>query len=177
MTIKDAIKAMAGNDGDELYSLVGVVTEIDEQSMTCTVDPVNGSATIYDVRFKCEMSEGVGFELLPKLNSKVVVTFLSANSAYVALYSEVTRFKVEIGSTVFEIEAGGLKLNNDQVAFNDSLNDLFATISNLIKVLKSFKVITPSGPSTAVSPDSLSALLLRDQELEQVKTKFKSLLP
>ncbi len=82
--IKEAIKAMM-KDQEELYSILGTVISVN--GAFCDVSPVDGSADILDVRLQVEQSKGVLIK--PKLDSKVIVSFLSKNEAIVSMFSTI----------------------------------------------------------------------------------------
>lgn len=171
--IKEAIRTLA-TTGDELYSVVGLVSSIDETAGICTVTPLNGDAPIDEVRMRA--NDNPGWMIVPVDGTEVVVTFIGQSLGYLALVSVVEKLVLEIDGMTFELNEKGLKLINDSTSFKDQLNGLIGVVEGILKALETFKVITPSGPSTAVTPDSLEALLVQKNSLSQVKTNFQKLL-
>jgi hypothetical protein len=124
MTIEEAIRALAGNN-DEIYSVVGKVTAVDKSKLTCTVEPIDGGAEIYGVRFAATLSDTNTFAPIPKQGSDVVVTFLNKNAAFVSLFGEVDKYIIKNG--------------------NESLKDI---LNQLCIDIQALTVSTALGPSS-----------------------------
>src|SRR3972149_10340426 len=97
MTINDTFRALIANEikKREIYSKVGVVSEIDESARTCTVTPVDGTAKMYDVRLQSNISGSVGLVQIPQNGSNVVISYFSKNTAYVSLYTEIAKILID----------------------------------------------------------------------------------
>lgn len=83
-------------DNEEVYSVVGIVTEIDETKRVCTVQPVDDSAELFDVRLQTSVGGEIGLVLFPKIESEVTVTFLSKELAYIAQTTEIEKIILKI---------------------------------------------------------------------------------
>lgn len=88
MTIQEAIRKLA-DKGDEVYSKVCKVTSVDTTKRTCDVEPLDGSAAIFDVRLQASQSATEGFLMVPASGSFVVVNFLNKNVAVIGLCTEL----------------------------------------------------------------------------------------
>ena len=84
---------------------------------------MNDSAPINNVQLKAGSGNGVLYT--PKVDSVVMVSFLSPNKAFVSLFSEIETYS----------------LKNDQQSFIKLIEELSVAIQNLT-------VITPDGEST-----------------------------
>lgn len=173
MGIKEAVRALA-KTGEEVYSVLGKVVSVD--GYTCEVEPLDGSATIQDVRFKADVDQEDGLAQEPKVDSVVVVTFLGKNTGYVGLGSELKKVTLVVDETTFRVDGNGMHLSNGQTVFKDQVNDLITVLDKVIEALKAFKVMTPSGPSTNVMPDSLAAVVAQELALTKVKEGFEKIL-
>ena len=112
-----------GND-----SLVCKVISVDLPTNTCYCEPINGDSEIQNVKLTTNTTgAGVGFLLIPKINSLVVVTFLDNSSAYVSMVAEVDEVNVNgktLGGLVKVIDLT-TKLNN----LENKVNALITGIS------------------------------------------------
>ena len=117
-----------GND-----SLVCKVISVDLPTNTCYCEPINGDSEIQNVKLTTNITgAGVGFLLIPKINSLVVVTFLDNSSAYVSMVAEVDEVNVNgktLGGLVKVIDLT-TKLNN----LENKVNALITGISGWVPV-------------------------------------------
>jgi hypothetical protein len=98
--------------GEELYSVVGKVSEIDEAARTCTVTPIEG-APIFDVRLQAWIDNEKGFVHIPSDGSEVIVTFINKDTGFVASMSEVAKivFILEDGERMeFQVDKSKISL-------------------------------------------------------------------
>ena len=132
LDIRALIQKLAKTD-DEIYSMVCTVKEVNGEF--CTVTPVNGDAEI----FKVKLVAGNGKTPLliePVVDSVVVVTFLSKNTAFVSLYSEIETIQIR-GD-----QYGGLIKIEELVKKINTLED---NLNNVLNSLKGITVTIPSG--------------------------------
>lgn len=112
-----------GND-----SLVCKVISVDLPTNTCYCEPINGDSEIQNVKLTTNTTgAGVGFLLIPKINSLVIITFLDNSSAYVSMVAEVDEVNVNgktLGGLVKVIDLT-TKLNN----LENKVNALITGIS------------------------------------------------
>lgn len=101
----------------ELYSVVCNVDSVDNSARSCTCTPVNGGATLEDVRIQASLSQSNGLFIEPVVDSKVVVTFLSKQIAFVSLFTEIENVYLDF---------------NDKVTFNGGANGAMVKIGDLV---------------------------------------------
>ena len=112
-------------------SLVCTVKSYDTDTKTCYCIPINNDADIQQVRINPQ-SNLDGFIIFPKLNSLVLVSFLSDSSAYIAMFSEVDEVHLagaEYGGIV-KVENLTSKLNN----IENNINNLITAITAWVPV-------------------------------------------
>lgn len=116
----DALRSITkpNNNG---FSKVCTVDSVDLTNLTCYCVPINDDADIQEVRLMANNDNG--FLLIPKVDSIVVVSFLSDSSAYVSMVSKVS--EIQLNGTnyggLIRVEELTTKLNNLENAFNQHL--------------------------------------------------------
>jgi len=121
-TIREAIQLLADKD-QEVYSHLAEVTAIDLSARTADVTPLNGDPEVFTVRLQATPSLTDGVVLIPKLNSTVVITWLSNTRAYVALCSEIDEIIIAGGTSTVDL---------DQLDFNGAANGGLINITPLV---------------------------------------------
>jgi hypothetical protein len=147
-------------NGEMISPLLCKVDEVN--GMTCNVTPVNGEATVLDVRLIANADADKYFALVPKVGSHVVVMFLTKAVAFIAMVDEVDKVVCKIGDVVFDIDATGFLLKKQNEDLKTLLGDMITAITTSV-------FITPSGNTTGMLPGSITAL-------NNIKTRFNSLL-
>jgi hypothetical protein len=158
-----------------MYSVVGVVKEIDKTNRTCTVEPIDESAMLYEVRLQADIGNSIGCVVFPKLESDVLVTFLNKHTGYISLCSEVERIELVIDTLTIKADKKGVLLQRGQSDIKTELNNLFGFIDGVLDTLINFKVNTASGPSVSLFPDTLTSVLKHKADLPVIKTKINQL--
>ena len=130
----------------------GKVLEVNVSARTCDVEPLDGTATIFDVQLQAFENNTEGVVLFPKQGSVVVVTFLSNETGYVSLTSEVDYFQYKIGAVDLRAE----------------LDKMFEVTTDLIGVLTNFQLLTNMGTTVQVMPKVVV-------DLEKLKAKNKAI--
>jgi len=151
--IKDLIKKLSKNN-EEIYSLVCTVVEVDENKRVIKVRPNNGDAEVFDVRLQSNVSGSLGFVCYPKIDSEVVISFLSKETAYVALYSEIEKIQLTIGAFSLLLDAENLNINSEQITINDGANGGVTIVGSVV--------------------DKLNAI---EDEINDLKSKFNAWTP
>jgi hypothetical protein len=123
--IAAAIKKLA-QTGDQVYSEVGKVTELDREERTCTVEPTNGDAPILEVNLQANIMLEGGVVMYPEIGSDVIVSFLSVENAYISAYSDMSDIVINNGQN------GGLININTLIA---ELNKNNAILNAILSVL------------------------------------------
>lgn len=163
-------------NSDQVYSVVGTVTEVDEAARVCTVQPLNGDAELFDVRLQAELDSEDGLVLIPAVGSWVVVTFLEQNTGYVAATGKVDKVMWKVEGQKLEFSKSGLSLSSDQATYTDQVEKMMDTINALIDTLLQFQLATNMGPTVSVMPQVVALLNQHKADFSQVKTKLKTIL-
>jgi len=174
--IKDAIQRLAARSNEQVYSVAGRVTEVDEAARVCSVEPLNGDAMLYDVRLQAVQEAADGVVIVPAVDSWVVVTFLGDNDGYVAATSTVAKVLWTVEKQTLEYSAAGLKLASDQAGYTEQVEALLDTLGGLVDTLLQFQLSTNMGPTISVMPQVVSALNQHKAAIDQVKSKLKTML-
>jgi hypothetical protein len=139
------------------------VTEVTGES--CTVK--YGELELTEVRLKATINgNGDKLLMLPKVGSMVLIGSLTGDlkSLAVLRVNELEKLEYEQNGLKIGVDStdGKLSIQNNSI----NLKDVFQGLTDL---LKQFKVTTPSGPSTAILPDTMQAVM-------KFETDFKNLL-
>lgn len=173
-TLSEAIRTLAATH-NELYSVIGIVKEIDTDAMTCTV-AIEGEADVHGVKITVQGSSEMGVIAVPTLQSEVLITFTGPASAYVAVASEITSFQVFSSNGKLQIKNGisletpqGAKVELSQkVKIANNIADLGNVLAAILDEL-SLLTVTCTAPGTPSSPPvnapKLQALKLQLQQL------------
>jgi len=104
-------RKLFGNDRERATVFLAVVTGIDEDAFTCTVQ-VNNSVFYYDVRLRGLVKpELKGAAFIPKMESKVLVCRIGgSNELFVCQFTEIDKI-------IFTNEKMSFTLDQDEVLF------------------------------------------------------------
>ncbi len=137
------------SEGELFY--MGTVKKVDKDTDTCVVDfegleyeGVQLSATLEGLK---------GLKVYPKVGSDVVVERFSDDTQAVRLFSELESFKVEIGTTSFEL--------TDLIEIKKGNETLLKIIQDIISEVS--KIFPSSG-----TPPNIPALTLISQRAAQL---------
>lgn len=89
--MRELIQELAGTRRTTFAAMLCKVIAIDEQDKTADVEPLNGEADMFDVRFRASLSSDSGFFAVPKIGSAVLVVKTSDVSGCIILTSEVEK--------------------------------------------------------------------------------------
>jgi len=103
-------------DKENFYSQVGTVTNVDSTKRTCDFQSIDGQAKRSGIRLQSVISETFGFVLIPKNNTKVMVTFFDSHKGFVSLTAELEKILID----------------TDLVQFNGGSNDGLININDLV---------------------------------------------
>lgn len=122
MNIRDILdEAIKQNmNKQEIYSIVCNVDSVDLGDRTCVCTPVNGGAELQDVRIQASIGSSVGLFIEPEVDSKVVVSFLSREIAYISLFSDIKNVHLDF---------------TEKVIFNGGSNGAMVKIGDLVSRL------------------------------------------
>jgi hypothetical protein len=153
--LRDALRSLVkpNNDG---FSKVCTIDSVDLTTLTCYCVPLNDDADIINVRLMANIDNG--FLLIPEVNSIVVVSFLSDDSAYVSLVSKVS--EVQLNGKNFDGLVKVQELTDKLNALENKVNDLITACSSKIVTL------APSGTFPLASFFTSVTPLVPTQQLE-----------
>ena len=153
--LRDALRSLVkpNNDG---FSKVCTIDSVDLTTLTCYCVPLNDDADIINVRLMANIDNG--FLLIPEVNSIVVVSFLSDDSAYVSLVSKVS--EVQLNGKNFDGLVKVQELTDKLNALENKVNDLITACSSQIVTL------APSGTFPLASFFTSVTPLIPTQQLE-----------
>tara|TARA_R110000796_G_scaffold55294_2_gene128848 strand:- start:2400 stop:2918 length:519 start_codon:yes stop_codon:yes gene_type:complete len=162
----DLIREIAKGE-DEVYSKVCKVINV--SGGFADLAPLDGDAAILGAKLISGTAE-TPFLITPEIDSVVVATFISKNTAFISLYSEVKEIQLRGG------EFGGLVKVNELLS---KINSLEEKLNSLISKYNSHTHITtatvlsgPPGviaPPVAVDTPIAPTTVLSDLENEAVK--------
>jgi len=93
-------------DQENIYTIVGAVSNVDEAKRTCDLDPFDGTAKRTGCRLQASISNADGFVQIPTDGSTIAVTFFDRQKGFVSLFTEVDKILSE--SPLFEFNGGSL---------------------------------------------------------------------
>ena len=127
--IGDLIKQLAANS-EEVYSLPCKVVSIDSDNLA-ELEPLNGDPNLLGVRLTAGASE-TPFLVTPVIGSAVIATFLSRNTAFISLYSEIESVEIRGG------DLGGLvkveELKSELAKLTARVDGIISAINNGVPV-------------------------------------------
>lgn len=137
---------------NELYSVQGSVSAVDEGNRTCTVTPTSGGADILNVRLEADYTvdtatDPKGFFVVPTVGSLVVVSFLSKEDAFISAWTGIDKVIATQVEWIFNdgVNGGLTKLQE----LTDRLNEYEALFTQLKTDFNTW-VPVPSDGGTAL---------------------------
>ena len=116
--LRDAIREMVKVELP--YTVLCTVAAVDLDDMLCDCEPLDEGGNILDVKLMSANEKG--FLIVPKVGSTVLVSFMSEETGYISMFSEVD--EIQLNSDTF----GGLVKVSDLVgkmnAIENDLNDI-----------------------------------------------------
>ena len=130
-------------DNEEIYSVIGTVTAVNNDKRTCTVKPNDDAAELHEVRLQTNVSGSLGLVHFPKLESEVTVTFMSKDLAFVSQTSEIEKIilKIEGFEMLIDKENFNYTVKNTKI---DSENYEVNTKNTKFTAEQAFEVISQS---------------------------------
>lgn len=152
--IGDLIRKLAEGE-EEIYSVICTVKEVKGELVDLT--PIDGDADILGVKLIAGTSK-TPFLITPTKDSVVVATFLSKDTAFVSIYSEIESIQIrgdQFGGVV-KVEELVKKINALENKVNDLLTALKAIVvplapSGTYPLAPSLLTVTPITPTTKAS--------------------------
>lgn len=159
MTIGTAIKELSKKDIDVSTFLICKVKSVDEQSRTCLVEPLSGQAEL-TARLQAKTKNTKGVLIVPAIGSDVIVTMINDETGFIAACTDINY----------------IKINNDTVDLSTQIEKFIDVLDGTLSALMTLKVLTPVGPSIALTPDSLSSVIEQKTKLSSVKAQILTLI-
>ena len=169
-----------GIEQEQIYSKIGIASEIDLDKYTFTFTPSDGGAQVLDAQLKTAISSfEESFIVVPKEGSLVIVTFIEKENGFLSHAKEASRIiinsdlvKADAQSWVFNGgDLGGLikieQLVSKINALEDKVNSLSTSYNNHIHPYPGLPGLTAT--TTIPSVETLSKTTV--SELEDAKIK------
>jgi hypothetical protein len=172
MNVADAIRTIA-KPADEVYSVVGVVIDVNADARTCDVRPSNGMADIFDVRIQAAPMGDEGLIYTPKVGSVVIVTFLNRHTGYVSASSELNDWYLICDDIRLGDETGENAVKGETL--NQRLSEMITQHRDMVQALlqycttqqaASIGALAPLAPGYAALIAALSPMLGNLQSIE-----------
>lgn len=155
-TLKQALQTLT-QTGDEIYAKICEVLQVDTQNKTADLQPLDGSATIYDAYL--QVNEG-GIFIAPKVGSLVACVFVSKAMAVVVNHSVLQEFELKIEQTSFKITDNGFSIRRNETDLKEVFNELLTTLKQAV-------IQTPTGVGN-LAPTSVRRLNQITQKINQL---------
>jgi hypothetical protein len=136
------------------------VDQVNKDARTCDVEPLDGTAIIFDVRLQAFVDNTEGVVLFPKKYSVVVVTLLNNETGYISLTSEVDY----------------VQFKNGEVDIKTELDKIFDVTGSLIDLLTKFQLMTNMGVTVQVMPNVVLELEKLKQKNNAIKKQFNKIV-
>ena len=149
--IGDLIAKLADKK-EEVYSIICKVSEVSGE--VAELAPLNGDASLFDVKLIAGTS-ATPLLITPVVGSTVIATFLSKDTAFISLYSEIE--SVQIMGDQF----GGL-IKIEELVKN--LDKLTARVDGIIDAIKNGVPIPTDGGAGLQTTIKVALALLVDKE-------------
>jgi hypothetical protein len=106
--IKEIFKQLL-NDNEEIYTISGKVTDINEGKRVCRVEPLDGSAAIFNARLQASVGFSEGLVFFPRKGSTVSVSFFDRDFGYIAQTDDVEKVALKIGGLEVLVDSENIK--------------------------------------------------------------------
>lgn len=131
MNIRDSINEIV-KKRMPIVSIPARITAVNESKGVCDVEPLDGTAEIFDVLINGEQTDEAGIVIVPAVDSVVFVTFVSKEVAFVSLSSVIDKVFIKINDI-------SLVLDKDGAVFNDGTLDGLVKINDLVSKLNAIE--------------------------------------
>lgn len=158
---KKNIRAMVGANPN--LPIDGIVTKIDGD--TCSVK-LSDDFEISDVRLKATADGSDNLLIIPKIGSHVLMLSTDGTIGNMTVIKCDTAAKIIFNENGLNVEIDG---SAGKIKVQNNATSLFNVFQQLADLLKTLKVFTPVGPSGIPLPDSIL-------KIEKFETDFKTIL-
>lgn len=133
-----ALTEFVDNKAQQTGGLICKVKEIDSTEYTCYCEPIGDYADIRLVKIKLA-ADKFGFFVVPKLESLVIVSFLSDNSGYISMVTEIDNLVIYIDSNnKLDVSSSGFVFNDGSLDGLVKINSLITKLNNLENLVNQF---------------------------------------
>ena len=118
----------------KMQAIAAIVIAVDENLMTCDVEPSDGGAAYYGVRLRAAAKEGdFGISMIPKIGSTVLIGIINNDDrqAYVAMFSDLEKAVLKVENGPANIFGTSLQLNGKSHDGLIKAQGLFAEINKI----------------------------------------------
>lgn len=158
--IGDLIKQLAANI-EEVYSLPCKVVSIDSDNLA-ELEPLNGDPNLLAVRLVAGASDNP-LLITPVIGSAVIATFLSRNTAFISLFSEIESVEIRGG------DLGGLikieELKSELAKLTARVDDIISAINGGVPVA------TDGGAALQTSIKTALALIIDKENFTNMENE------
>lgn len=148
-SLRDAVKTMFDKfykDEEEIYLLRGVVTEVDEDALTCSVKPNDDNPEIYDVLLST--NGDLSRVEFPKVDTQVTIGFLDKETAMVLHCEELDKIQIKAGGKELTLSDNGLILGAEDNGGLIIIAELVSKLNALENQINDLKAAINSAPTT-----------------------------
>lgn len=133
-----ALSDFVDSKSKQTDSLVCKVKEINSTDYTCYCEPIGDYADVQQVKIKLA-ADKLGFFVIPKLESFVVVSFLSDSSGYISMVTEIDNLVIYIDSgNKLDVSSSGFIFNDGSLDGMVKINSLITKLNNLEDLVNQF---------------------------------------
>jgi len=157
-------------------SVVGKVVAVNESDRTCDIEPLNGTAILYDVKLQADETLDKGLVIFPVDGSNVVVSFLNSQTGFVAQWSTIEKIECVIDGQKLFFDAQGVKLTKQNADLKEQLDKMFDLQSSILDLLTKFQLMTNMGVTTNVMPNIIVELQKLKAKNEQIKSTIGQII-
>lgn len=157
MNLGEIIKKLAAT-GDEVYAKICRVDSVSGNLMD--LSPIDGSASIVDVKISISPEASDVIEFKPKEGSLVLVVFYDKHHAALVACSEIEQFKIKISGTELIVDETGFKISRGTESLAGLIDALFDAILAM----------------TFVDSAGTTATPINGAQFTALKTRFSQLL-
>jgi hypothetical protein len=146
---------------NEQFKIQPILCRVDSVTdMTCNVTPINGAAPVHNVKLIANDEADKYFVFVPKVNSHVIIIFITNATAFVAMVDEIEKVICKVDDVIMEVDTAGFLLKRKNETLLQIMEDLITAITNETHA-------HPQGPTTGV---------INVAEFQAIKTRFTTLL-
>jgi len=174
LNIREILEETIANqiDRENFYSIIGKAVNVNEDTRTCDLEPIEDEAPRAGMRLQSAESGTTGMVIIPKEGSFIVVSFFDRTTGFVSLTSEVEKILIDTDLVQYNGgDNGGLINISDLVG---KLNALESEINTLKSMFSTWIPVANDGGaalkalSSSFTSSTLKATVNADMEDDKV---------